>query len=164
MGMDIAFWILAVISVGAALAVVFMRDIFRVALFMILCFFAVAGIYVALSADFLAAAQVLIYVGAIGVLLMFAIMLTRESKRGSLTGRLRPLAMLVAILFMVTMILVVISTDWNVAAEVSKEETTAKIAQSIFSRDGFVLAFEIAAALLLAAAIGAIVLVRDKEK
>ena len=164
MGMDIAFWILAVISVGAALAVVFLRDIFRVALFMILCFFAVAGIYVALSADFLAAAQVLIYVGAIGVLLMFAIMLTRESKRGSLTGRLRPLAMLVAILFMVTVILVVISTDWNIAAEVSKEETTAKIAQSIFSRDGFVLAFEIAAALLLAAAIGAIVLVREKEK
>jgi len=164
MGMDIAFWILAVISVGAALAVVFMRDIFRVALFMILCFFAVAGIYVALSADFLAAAQVLIYVGAVGVLLMFAIMLTKDSKRGSLTGRLRPLAMLVAILFMVTMILVVISTDWNVAAEVSKEPTTAKIAQSIFSRDGFVLAFEISAALLLAAAIGAIVLVREKDK
>jgi len=164
MGMDIAFWILAVISVGAALAVVFMRDIFRVALFMILCFFAVAGIYVALSADFLAAAQVLIYVGAIGVLLMFAIMLTREGKRGSPTGKLRPLAMLVAILFMVTIILVVISTDWKLAAEVSKEPTTARIAQSIFSRDGFVLAFEIAAALLLAAAIGAIVLVKEKEK
>jgi NADH:ubiquinone oxidoreductase subunit 6 (subunit J) len=164
MGMDSAFWILAVISVGAALAVVFIRDIFRVALFMILCFFAVAGIYLTLSADFLAAAQVLIYVGAIGVLLLFAIMLTRESKRGSLSGRLRPLAMLVAILFMVTMILVVVSTNWNVAAEVSKEPTTARIAQSIFSRDGFVLAFEIAAGLLLAAAVGAIVLVREKEK
>jgi NADH:ubiquinone oxidoreductase subunit 6 (subunit J) len=164
MGMDIAFWILAVICVGAALAVVFMRDIFRVALFMILCFFAVAGIYVTLSADFLAAAQVLIYVGAVGVLLMFAIMLTKDSKRGSLTGKLRPLAMLVAILFMVTMILVVVSTDWNVAAEVSKEPTTARIAQSIFSKDGFVLAFEIAAALLVAAAIGAIVLVREKDK
>jgi NADH:ubiquinone oxidoreductase subunit 6 (subunit J) len=163
MGMDIAFWILAVICVGAALAVVFMRDIFRVALFMILCFFAVAGIYVTLSADFLAAAQVLIYVGAVGVLLMFAIMLTKDSKRGSLTGKLRPLAMLVAILFMVTMILVVVSTDWNVA-EVSKEPTTARIAQSIFSKDGFVLAFEIAAALLVAAAIGAIVLVREKDK
>lgn len=164
MGMDIAFWILAVICVGAALAVVFMRDIFRVALFMILCFFAVAGIYVTLSADFIAAAQVLIYVGAVGVLLMFAIMLTKDSKRGSLTGKLRPLAMLVAILFMVTMILVVVSTDWNVAAEVSKEPTTARIAQSIFGRDGFVLAFEIAAALLVAAAVGAIVLVRERDK
>jgi NADH:ubiquinone oxidoreductase subunit 6 (subunit J) len=70
----------------------------------------------------------------------------------------------VAILFMVTMILVVVSTDWNVAAEVSKEPTTARIAQSIFSKDGFVLAFEIAAALLVAAAIGAIVLVREKDK
>jgi len=164
MGMDIAFWILAVICVGAALAVVFMRDIFRVALFMILCFFAVAGIYVTLSADFLAAAQVLIYVGAVGVLLLFAIMLTKDIKRGSLTGKLRPLSMLVSILFMVTMILVVISTDWNVAAEVSKEPTTARIAHSIFGKDGFVLAFEIAAAMLVAAAVGAIVLVRERDK
>jgi len=103
-------------------------------------------------------------VGAIGVLLMFAIMLTKDSKRGSLTGKLRPLSMLVAILFMVTMILVVISTDWNVAAEVSKESTTARIAHSIFGRDGFVLVFEIASALLVAAAIGAIVLVRERDK
>lgn len=162
MGLDIAFWVLAVVSVGAALAVVLLRDIFRAALFLVLCFFTVAGIYITLSADFLAGAQVLIYVGAIGVLILFAIMLTRESRRGSPSGRLRLPALLVGLLFLVTMVFVVVSTDWHVTAELPTEPTTTAIAQSIFGEDGFVLAFEIAAALLLAAVIGAIVLVREK--
>lgn len=163
MGLDIAFWVLAVVSVGAALAVVLMRDIFRAALFLVLCFFTVAGIYITLSADFLAGAQVLIYVGAIGVLIIFAIMLTRESRRGSPSGRLRLPALLIGLLFLVTMVFVVVSTDWHVIAELPTEPTTTAIAQALFSgEDGFVLAFEIAAALLLAAVIGAIVLVREK--
>ncbi len=163
MGLDIAFWALAVVSVGAALAVVLMRDIFRAALFLVLCFFTVAGIYITLSADFLAGAQVLIYVGAIGVLIIFAIMLTRESRRGSPSGRLRLPALLIGLLFLVTMVFVVVSTDWHVIAELPTEPTTTAIAQALFSgEDGFVLAFETAAALLLAAVIGAIVLVREK--
>ena len=163
MGLDIAFWVLAVVSVGAALAVVLMRDIFRAALFLVLCFFTVAGIYITLSADFLAGAQVLIYVGAIGVLIIFAIMLTRESRRGSPSGRLRLPALLIGLLFLVTMVFVVVSTDWHIIAELPTEPTTTAIAQALFSgEDGFVLAFEIAAALLLAAIIGAIVLVREK--
>lgn len=163
MGLDIAFWVLAVVSVGAALAVVLMRDIFRAALFLVLCFFTVAGIYITLSADFLAGAQVLIYVGAIGVLIIFAIMLTRESRRGSPSGRLRLPALFIGLLFLVTMVFVVVSTDWHVIAELPTEPTTMAIAQALFSgEDGFVLAFEIAAALLLAAVIGAIVLVREK--
>ena len=163
MGLDIAFWVLAVVSVGAALAVVLMRDIFRAALFLVLCFFTVAGIYITLSADFLAGAQVLIYVGAIGVLIIFAIMLTRESRRGSPSGRLRLPALFIGLLFLVTMVFVVVSTDWHVIAELPTEPTTTAIAQALFSgEDGFVLAFEIAAALLLAAIIGAIVLVREK--
>ena len=163
MGLDIAFWVLAVVSVGAALAVVLTRDIFRAALFLVLCFFTVAGIYITLSADFLAGAQVLIYVGAIGVLIIFAIMLTRESRRGSPSGRLRLPALLIGLLFLVTMVFVVVSTDWHVIAELPTEPTTTAIAQALFSgEDGFVLAFEIAAALLLAAVIGAIVLVREK--
>ena len=64
---------------------------------------------------------------------------------------------------MVTMVLVVVGTDWSVVAEVSSKPTTSAIAEAIFSGDGgFVLAFEIAAALILAAIIGAIVLVREK--
>jgi NADH:ubiquinone oxidoreductase subunit 6 (subunit J) len=163
MGLDIAFWILAVLCVGAALAVVLLRNIFRAALFLILCFFTVAGLYVAMGADFLAGAQVLIYVGAIGVIIIFAIMLTRDSREGSPSGRLRFPALLIALLFLFTMVLVVTETDWGVVAEGSSEPTTSAIAEAIFGEDGgFVLAFEIAAALILAAIIGAIVLVREK--
>jgi NADH-quinone oxidoreductase subunit J len=162
MGFDIAFWVLAVVSVSAALAVVLMRDIFRAALFLVLCFFTAAGIYATLGADFLAGAQVLIYVGAIGVFIIFAIMLTRESRQGSPSGRLRLPAILLGLLFLVTMVFVVVSTDWHIIDEVSNEPTTTAIARAIFSEDGFILAFEISAALLLAAIIGAIVLVREK--
>lgn len=163
MAIQVAFWVLATVIVGAALAVVLQRNIFRAALFLVLCFFTVAGIYVILSADFLAGAQVLIYVGAIGVLIIFAIMLTRETQRGSPSGRLRLPALLVGLLFLATMVFVVVSTDWHIVAEIPTEPTTSAIAQALFSgEDGFVLAFEIAAALLLAAIIGAIVLVREK--
>ena len=161
-GLDIAFWVLAVVSVSTALAVVLMRDVFRAALFLVLCFFSVAGIYVTLSADFLAGAQVLIYVGAIAVLIIFVIMLTRESRQGSPSGRLRLPAILIGLFFLITMLFVVLNTDWHVVAEPPAESATTAIAQALFSEDGFVLAFEIAAALLLAAVIGAIALVRDK--
>jgi len=163
MGLEIAFWVLAAVIVGAALAVVLQRNIFRAALFLVLCFFTVAGMYVILSADFLAGAQVLIYVGAIGVLIIFAIMLTRETQRGSPSGRLRLPALLVGLLFLATVVIMVVSTDWHVVAEIPTEPTTSSIAQALFSgEDGYVLAFEIAAALLFAAIIGAIVLVREK--
>jgi len=162
-GLDIAFWILAVVSVSAALAVVLLRDVFRAALFLMLCFLTVAGIYITLSADFLAGAQVLIYVGAIGVLIIFAIMLTRESQRGSPSGRLRLPALLIGLFFLITMLFVVLNTDWHVVAEIPTQPTTSAIADALFNKvDGFVLAFEIAAVLLLAAIIGAIVLVREK--
>ena len=89
MGISIAFWILAVVGVMAALAVVLLRDVFRAALSLVLCFLTVAGIYITLSADFLAAVQILIYVGAISVLIILAIMLTREVQHGSPGNRLQ---------------------------------------------------------------------------
>ncbi len=89
MGLDIAFWILAVVGVGAALAVVLLRDIFRAALSLVLCFIAVAGLYVTLSADFLAAVQILVYVGAISILLLLGILLTRDLQHGSPMNKLK---------------------------------------------------------------------------
>ena len=61
---------------------VFLRNVFRAALALILCFIAVAGIYITLSADFLAAVQILVYVGAISVLIILAIMMTQGSPAG----------------------------------------------------------------------------------
>ncbi len=168
---ELAFWILTLVMIGAALAVVLLRDVFRAALLLILCFFSVAGIYITLNADFLAAVQVLIYAGAIGILLIFAIMLTRNVKEGSPFNRLNKLALLVSLLVLTTIVGVVVTTDWSTVTVASNavtmpvdEPTTSYIARALFdSESGFVFPFEIASVLLLAALIGAIVLVRDRR-
>ena len=162
MGLEAAFWILAVIGVVAALAVVSLRNVFRAALGLIVCFLTVAGIYVTLSADFLAVAQVLIYVGAIAVLIILAIMLTREVHRGSPYGKLRIPALVVGILFLGVLSFAMISTQWQVSTVPPLEPTTSALAGMLFGEGGFILAVEIVGILLLAAILGAIVLVREK--
>jgi len=162
MGIQIAFWILAIVGVVAALAVVLLRDIFRAALALILCFLIVAGIYVTLNADFLAAMQVLIYVGAISVLIILAIMLTRDIQRGSPSNKLRIPAFVVAILFLGVVVFTMTNTAWQVASVSPQEPTVPVLATKLFGEDGFILPVEIVPLLLLAAVLGAIVLVREK--
>jgi len=162
MGLEIAFWVLAIVGVVAALAVVLLRDVFRAALSLILCFLVVAGIYITLSADFLAAVQVLIYVGAISVLIILAIMLTREVQQGSLSNKLRIPAFVVAVLLFGVVGFAVVNTPWQVSTVPPLEPTTAALAGRLFGEGGFILAVEIAAVLLLTAILGAIVLVREK--
>jgi len=162
MGLQIAFWILAVVGIVASLAVVLLRDVFRAALSLILCFLAVAGIFVTLSADFLAAVQVLIYVGAIAILIILAVMLTREVQRGSPTNKLRIPAFIVAILFLGVVAFAMINTQWQIAGIPPQEPTTSALGIRLFGGDGFILPVEIAPVLLLVAILGAIVIVREK--
>lgn len=176
LGAEVAFWILAVVSVGAALAVVLLKDVFRAALFLVLCFFTVAGIYVTLNADFLAVVQVLVYVGAVGILLIFAIMFTRETQHGSLFNRLKFPALLFAVVLLGVMIYTMTATDWaaiganwsGTAGALTSPSvgaltnTTEGIGEMLFSEDGFLLPLEIAAVMLLAAVLGGIVIMREK--
>ena len=162
MGLDIAFWILAIVGVAAALTVVLLRDIFRAALSLVLCFLTVAGIYATLSADFLAAVQVLIYVGGISVLIVLAIMLTRETQQGSPSNKLRIPAFIVAVVFFGVVAFTVLGTPWQISTVQPIAPTTAVLADRLLGEGGFILPVEIAACLLLAAILGAIVLVREK--
>ncbi len=162
MALEATFWILAVICVGAALAVVLLGNVFRAALSLIVCFLAVAGIYVTLSAGFLAAVQVLIYVGAIAILIILAIMLTREVQRGSPFGRLRVPALIIAILTLGVISYAVVATPWQVSSVPPLEPTTPALAGRLFGEGGFILPVEIVAVLVLAAILGAIILVREK--
>jgi|TARA_B100000315_G_scaffold258303_1_gene309943 NADH-quinone oxidoreductase subunit J len=162
MGFEIAFWALAIVSIGAALSVVLLRDIFRAALSLVLCFLTVAGIYITLSADFLAAVQVLVYVGAIAILIILAIMLTREVQRGSPSNKLRIPALVVAIVFLGVVVFAMVNTPWQVVSTPPLEPTTSAMAFRLFGEGGFLLPLEIAPVLLLAAILGAIVLVREK--
>ena len=162
MGLDAAFWIMAIIVVVAALAVVFLRNVFRAALALVLCFITVAGLYVTLSADFLAAIQILVYVGAISVLIILAIMMTRDVQKGSPSNKLKLPAFIVAVIVLGIMIYTVTSTAWQVSTEEPLTPTTAPLALKLFSENGFILPVEIAAMLILAAIIGAIVIAREK--
>jgi NADH-quinone oxidoreductase subunit J len=162
MAFDIAFWLLAIVSVVAALAVVALRNVFRAALSLVLCFITVAGLYVTLSADFLAAVQILVYVGAISILLILAIMLTRDVQLGSPTNKLRFPAFLAAVVFLGTIAWAVLNTTWGISPGTPLEPTTATLAGKLFGENGYILTVEIAAVMLLAAILGAIVLVREK--
>ena len=169
---DIVFWTIAVSTIVAALAVVHLKDVFRAALFLIVSFVGVAGLFVLMRAEFLAVIQVLIYVGAISVLILFAILMTRDVEEGSPSNRLRIPAAVVSALFAVAAIYVAVSTDWrlleaaNLGAEASAKASevfgnTIPWIARLLIRD-FVLAFEIAGVLLLAAIIGALALVRER--
>ncbi len=162
MALEIAFWVLAIVAIASALAVVIQRNVFRAALSLILCFLAVAGIFITLSADFLAAVQILIYVGAISVLIILAIMLTREVERGSLSNKLVVPVLISAILFFGTVTFAMLKTSWPLVSLPHAEATTTALASKLFGEDGFILTVEIAAILLLVTIIGAITIVREK--
>ncbi len=162
MGLDIAFWLLAVVIVAAALTVVIVRNVFRAALALILCFAAVAALYVTLSADFLAAVQVLIYVGGISVLILLAIMLTHNVPQGSPANRLRLPAFLMAAALLGLLVFAVINTAFPVSASPPVEPTTTTLGQLMLGENGYALPVEIAGVLLLAAVVGAIVMAREK--
>src|SRR5271157_293443 len=164
MGQVIAFWIFAVAIVGAALGVVLLKNVFRAAILLITCFLGVAGIYILLSADFLAAMQILIYVGAIAILVILAIMLTRELSIGSPSNKFKIPAFIIAGLFCAGIILTVINTKWLINTTAPAPTTTSGLAVKLFSKDGFILPVEIMPTILLATILGAIVLIKDKKK
>jgi len=164
MGQVIAFWIFAVAIVGAALGVVLLKNVFRAAILLITCFLGVAGIFILLSADFLAAMQILIYVGAIAILVILAIMLTRELSIGSPSNKFKIPALIIAGLFGLGIILTVINTKWLINTTAPAPTTTSGLAVKPFSKDGFILPVEIIPTVLLATILGAIVLIKDKKK
>jgi NADH-quinone oxidoreductase subunit J len=164
MGLEITFWIMAVVIIAAALAVIFLRNVFRAALALILCFITVAGIYITLSADFLAAVQILVYVGAISVLIILGIMMTREVQKGSPVNKLQIPAAIVAAVLLGILVYVVTATPWGISSQEPLTPTTMPLATKLFSENGFILPVEIGAALLLAAILGAIVITRENKK
>lgn len=139
--------------------VIVVRNLLHAVLFLILSFVGVAGLYITLSADFVAVVQVLIYAGAIAVLMIFAVMLTPRSSRDNAEGLLQVPALVLSGLVASGLAFVALETDWRVASRGSFDTTTVAIGEALLSP--FVLPFEIASVLLVAAMIGAIVLVRE---
>ena len=156
---DALFWIFAAVMIGAGFMVVTMRDITRCGLAMIVCFGALAGIYVIIGAPLIAAAQVIVYIGAISVLILFAIMLTQTKDAPSrLVFQTQAVpAAIASVVIAVVIALAVAATDWGEAARRVRLATDF-MASQLF--DGYVLPFEIVSVLLLAAVIGGVYLAK----
>jgi len=158
------FYLICLITVVSAGMVAFSRNIIYSAFSLLGTFMGVAGIYVFLGADFVAAVQVLIYVGGILVLILFAVMLTHRITDVEITNRAAGTvpALLVIGVFIFLLIQTVKETPWVKAKEVVFVATTAKIGDSFLYE--YLLPFELASLVLLGAMIGAVVLSRKEIK
>jgi NADH-quinone oxidoreductase subunit J len=156
---DALFWILASVMLGAGLLVVTMRDIIRCGLAMIVCFGALAGIYVLMGAPLIGAAQVIVYIGAISVLILFAIMLTetKDAPARLVFQTQAGFAAIASVIIAVVIALAVVATDWG---EVSERIRLATDDMATVLFTDFVLPFEVVSVLLLAAVIGGVFLAK----
>jgi NADH-quinone oxidoreductase subunit J len=154
------FLIVAVVTLGSALMVVTARELINMALWLILTLFGIAIIFAMLSAGFLAVAQVVVYIGAIAILIIFAIMLTRrisqeKSPRYNTNWRW---GLLIAVLLFAGLLFVL--SSWSgittTAPQLDSRYSVASLGEALVDPGGFLLPFELASILLLAALVGSI--------
>ena len=167
------FYVIAAVTVAGGLGVVTARNVIHSALFLILTLIGVAAIYVLLASEFLAIVQVLVYGGAVTILILFAMMLTRvRDIAGPIDGPQRPIAAVAATVFLGTTVLAVTQTKWPIELDEKTGEPVGstveatvvsinEIGEALFTT--WAMPFEIASLVLMVALIGAIVLARGEE-
>ncbi|MBD2354871.1 NADH-quinone oxidoreductase subunit J [Tolypothrix sp. FACHB-123] len=158
----VSFGILAVMMIGAAIGVVLSSSIVYSAFLLGGVFISIAGLYLLLNGDFVAAAQVLIYVGAVNVLILFAIMLVNKRQNFApypSAGLRKIFTGVVSLGLFALLSTMILATPWAYAtAPVTIESSIVLIGEHFFS--DFLLPFELASVLLLMAMVGAIILAR----
>lgn len=166
--MQVVFLITAVVSLGGAVMVVTARNLIHAALWLILTLFGVAVMYGLLSATFFTVIQVVIYIGAITILMIFAIMLTRRIRQepGSSVNKGWWLAGLIALLLFTSLVWML--STWpgfqTTLQELPQDFDSIKVlGTALVSPEGYVIPFEIASVLLLAALIGAVAVAWERK-
>ncbi|MBL1209453.1 NADH-quinone oxidoreductase subunit J [Geminocystis sp. GBBB08] len=159
----VAFVILSILMIGTALGVVLLDKIVYSAFLLAGVFLSISGLYILLNADFVAAAQILVYVGAVNVLILFAIMLVNKTENfQEVKGRwIRQIATaLVCFGLFALLATMVLVTPWqlSVISPAIIENTIVTIGKHFFS--DYLLPFEVLSVLLLMAMVGAIILAR----
>jgi NADH-quinone oxidoreductase subunit J len=159
---DVVFGLLAVVMLAAALLVVTTRNVIHAALWLVVCLGSLAGCYLVLTAEFLAWVQVLIYVGAVVVLMLFGAMLTRAPIRSAqdLNSRNRPVAALAGLAAAGVLGVLQVSAFRSAYVDIHHTGIGDGHALGVSVFRFLVLPFEVASVLLLAALVGAIVLTR----
>jgi NADH-quinone oxidoreductase subunit J len=170
---QIIFLIIAAATLTSAMIVVTDRNLFHAALAMMASFFGVAGMYVLLEAGFLAAAQLLVYIGAISILIIFAIMMTRRLMQSSESpfNSQSAAGLFAAVLTFVGLLMMIIigwpDANFPDVAEVSADVLRGGVEQlgvALVSPDAYVVPFEVASVLLLAALVGSIFIAWPEKK
>lgn len=160
----VIFYLVALITVVSACVVAFSPNIVHSAFSLVGTFGGVAGIYIFLGADFVAGVQILIYVGGILVLILFAIMLTHRISEIHLSNRAvgRFPALIICGLMIALLVRTILQTPWAKAEKIVHEPTTSKIG-NLFLQD-YLLPFELTSIVLLIALIGAVTLSRKEVR
>ncbi len=160
---EMTFIAIAAITIASAFFVVFSKNLVYSAVALFFTLFGVAGLYVFLYADFIAATQVLVYVGGILVLIIFGVMLTNKISSTDLahSSRGRFLAGLTAIVFFIMLVSTIFRTEWH-SGKIQSAEHTVDIIGTMILTD-YLLPFEIVSILLLAALVGAALLSRKSN-
>lgn len=157
------FYVLAALTVGSAAVVVFARSLIYNAFALLFAFLGVAGLYMLLGADFLAATQLLVYVGGILVLLLFGVMLTHKIYDLDLRSEVTQFVpgVIVALGVFVILSLTALRTEWATGKGRAPAVTTTEIGDLFMGR--YLLPFEAASVLLLVALMGAAMIVRRRK-
>jgi NADH-quinone oxidoreductase subunit J len=155
---QIIFLLVAVLAIGSAIAVVTAQNLIRAALWLIAVFFWVAGIFGMLNADFIAVTQVMLYIGGIAVLILFAVMLTRKvmHEPGSRYNDNLWLSALLAVLVLAGILAVVLPVAWPTLQPADVSGNVRALGLAFVDKNQYLLPFEIASILLIAALIGAV--------
>ncbi len=161
---QVVFIILSAIALIGALGVVTSRNLFRCALFLVLSFVGVAGLYILLEAEFLAMVQILVYVGAISILIIFAIMLSRRmmSSEFRASNEQWVWALVGAIALFAILAFILLQVSWPIAPAEVPEDMISQLGQALVSPDRYLLVFEVASVLLLVALVGAVIIAREQ--
>ena len=160
---QILFLIIAAFTLLMALGTVISRNLFHAALFLIGVFFGIAGIFILLEAEFLAMAQIIIYIGAIATLIVFAIMLSKNvmGKGAGAYNRQMYWALGGVIFFFLILGWLLIQMPFNVVTAEVPADAIQQIGQGFVGH--YVVPFEVASILLLVALVGAIMLARERS-
>jgi NADH-quinone oxidoreductase subunit J len=156
------FYVISAVAVAGAAGVVFARSTVYAAVFLIATLLAVAGIYILLASEFLALVQVLIYGGAVTVILVFALMLTRaDDLPEAMVGAQWPVAAVASIVLMGLLIAAGVTSDWPGDVGETAVIPFETLGEALFQQ--WAVPFEIASLVLLVALVGAIILARGEE-